>query len=333
MRKNRIKLGLTLVLLGMAEFALSGPEELFQGAGYAYAERLKLGNTTLEIFYHTPALARERQKLDRWLRSAVTAVTGLYGRFPLDRVPVFIREADWGEGPVPFGMVKRDGGTKVIFYVQADYSADDFIDDWTATHEFSHLALPHIERSHSWLSEGIATYYQNVLRVRVGLMTPELGWLKLQQGFQRGLAETAKGVTLQDAVTRMRAERKFMRVYWTGTAFFLKADLALRQQTNGRESLDQALKKLRDCCLPSNKTWTGEEFIAWLDRATESRVFSGLYDETVNSDRFPDLHETYQTLGLKFGSQGVRFDDSAPQAQLRKHLMAGEYKGGAYSTD
>ena len=49
--------------------------------------------------------------------------------------------------------------------VDASASSRDLRTDWTASHEFAHLLLPYV--SDKWVSEGVASYYQNVLQARV----------------------------------------------------------------------------------------------------------------------------------------------------------------------
>lgn len=46
--------------------------------------------------------------------------------------------------------------------------------DWTATHELSHMLLPYVASRDRWLSESLASYYQNVLRARDGRLAPVL---------------------------------------------------------------------------------------------------------------------------------------------------------------
>ena len=40
------------------------------------------------------------------------------------------------------------------------------------------------------LAEGLATYYQNVLRARAGLLTPSEAWEQIDAGFARGRGAT-----------------------------------------------------------------------------------------------------------------------------------------------
>ena len=122
--------------------------------------------------------------------------------------------------PVPWAHVLRGGGVAAEFYVDRTRSLDELRRDWTATHELSHMLLPYINRGDAWLSEGFASYYQNVLRARAGMLAPEQAWNKLYRGFQRGRDGT-RGRTLAEASRSMGRDRAFMRVYWSGAAIAL----------------------------------------------------------------------------------------------------------------
>ena len=58
--------------------------------------------------------------------------------------------------------------------------------DWVAIHELSHLWLPRLHAKDRWLSEGIATYLQEVLRARCGLQSSDRAWSRIREGFERG---------------------------------------------------------------------------------------------------------------------------------------------------
>ncbi len=65
----------------------------------------------------------------------------------------------------------------------------------------------------------------------------------MRDGFQRG-ARTAPELSLARANERVGFSGIYLRVYWAGAAMMLAADLQLRNQTGGRQSLDTALDQL-----------------------------------------------------------------------------------------
>jgi len=258
----------------------------------------------------------------KWLTQAATAVTTLYGRFPVPEVQVVVVPNARGNEPVPWAYVLRGGAPSVHFFINQRYPLSEFMMDWTAVHELSHLLLPFIRPEDAWLSEGAASYYQNVLRARAGIIPPGESWQKLHEGFRRGM-KSRPGMSLADATERMFRDGAFMRVYWEGAALLLLADQRLRQRSRGVQSLDRALERLQQCCLSADIGWDARELFAKLDELSGDSVFRELYEAHVGSPEFPRLAEAYRLLGLAPDSEGdrVRMLDAAPEIASRDAIM------------
>ncbi len=222
---------------------------------------------------------------------------------------------------VPWAQVQRGGGPAAHFYIDQYRPLDEFRSDWTATHELSHMLLPFVARRDAWLSEGFASYYQNVLRARAGMITPEQAWEKLYAGFARGRDGT-RGDPLAEVSREMYRRGAFMRVYWSGAAIALLADVELRRQSGGRASLDVALRRLADCCLPSHRTWTAREVLARLDEMTGTAVFMDLYADHADSRRFPEIGGASAALGIIERDGGLDFSDDPVATRLRRAIMS-----------
>jgi hypothetical protein len=261
------------------------------------------------------------ETVTRWIREAALAVTTAYGRFPLPGAQVIVRAVDGDGSPVPWAQVLRGGGASAHFFIDAQATEAELRADWTAAHELSHMLLPYIDRRDSWLSEGFASYYQNVLRARAGMLTPLDAWRLLDAGFRRGIDGTSPARTLSEASSEMNRTRGFMRVYWSGAAIALLADLRLRESSGGRQSLDTALDALRRCCLPSAGRWRARELFDRLDALTGTQVFGELYAAHAHSRDFPDLADAYAALGLETTAAGLQTAADAPLAGVRDAIM------------
>lgn len=233
-----------------------------------------------------------------WIEDAACAVAGLYGRFPVDAAQVLVIPQGEGAKPVNYGHVMRGGAGAVRFFIDQRRPLKGFLADWTATHEFAHLTLPLLKRGGHWLAEGVATYYQNVLRARNGRLTAQQAWQELHEGFERG-KQASGDTTLLEASANIYRDSTYTRVYWSGAAIALLADLQLRKLSDGKQSLDSALEKLRNCCQPWDRAWSVRELLARHDDLTGTTVFTDLYREHVTSTDFPDLADAYAELGLK----------------------------------
>lgn len=268
----------------------------------------------------------EAEKMLRWLSDAASNVSQAHGKFPMVSTQIVVVPVnDSAAEPVPFGHVIRNGGEAVQFFVDTDWSLDSFLGDWTATHEFSHLLMPYVRDR--WVSEGFASYYQNVLMARGEVYTPAKAWRKLHEGYGRGRM-SAPGMSPRSASMRNGG---LMKMYWSGAAIALMGDVQLRQLSGNKESLDTAMRKIRLCCLPSRKAYSDKEFFALLDSYTGQTVFTDLYNDYANSAGFPDVRKLFTQMGIET-SGDVKLVD-AEMADIRDSIMRPRGKGVAAVAD
>jgi hypothetical protein len=265
--------------------------------------------------------APDLDQIHAWLAESAQMVADLSGRFPVSQAQLLVVPNARGNEPAPWAYVVRGGRPAVHFFINQRRPIQEFRDDWTATHELAHLLLPFVDYSDAWLSEGVATYYQNVLRARAGRISEVEAWSRLHAGFQRG-RDAAPGLTLAEATEQMSRSATFMRVYWEGAAMILLADVRLRQLSGGRQSMDTALAALQDCCLEPDRSWTARELFDRLDEITGAQVFAQLFNAHVASKDFPDLSAVYRQLGLQPYGDSVDLALDAPYRHLREAIMS-----------
>ena len=257
------------------------------------------------------------EMLQRWISESAGATKTLSGRFPLRSAYVRVQQIDSRDSsPVPWGQTQRRREAGVLLYVRRDADYEALRDDWTAVHELSHLYHPYLGESGRWLAEGLASYYQNVLRARAGMLDKDEAWERLDAGFRRGQAATA-GARL-DAMGRGRGGT--MRVYWAGAAYWLEADLGLRR---GRGiSLDAVLDQYARCCLHGVDPVAPPDFASALDRIAGGNEFTALYRRYSASREFPSLGEAYRRLGIARAGNGLEFSVNGQSRKLRDAIMA-----------
>jgi len=282
---------------------------------------LKVESASLPMVVLGPELEAER--MTRWLTEAAGLVAGVGGRFPNTHALVVVEPGQtslFGDSVVPFGHVIRSGEEVVRFFVKPQASLTELRADWTAVHEFSHLLLPYVQDDQKWISEGFASYYQNVLLARGGIYTEQEAWRRLARSFASG------GETRDPPSPNGTSDRSFwavrMLIYWSGAALALMMDVELRQQTDGLQSLDTVLGQLADCCLPSSRVWEGRELFAKLDALSGTRVFTRHYDLYADSAGMPPYGNTLEALGVRVKDGNVVFDETAPLAVIRQQLFA-----------
>ena len=262
-----------------------------------------------------------RAMLVDWAEEAARATVLPSGRFPLASAQARIVEIDSRDpSPVPWGQTRRDDDVAVLLFVRRGADRKALRADWTAVHEFAHLAHPYLGDRGRWLAEGLASYQQNVLRARAGLTTPEDAWTKLDAGFRRGEA-AGDGVPLgrigHGRGATMPAST--MRVYWAGAAYWLEMDLRLRREH--ASSLQAVLDGYARCCLDGTAHVAPEDFVAALDRVAGTDLFVRRYRDYADGTTFPSVDDDYAALGIAHDGAGLRFSDDAPAAALRAAIM------------
>lgn len=171
----------------------------------------------------------QQNKIEDWVELSLEAVKTAHGSLPMDDFQIVVKPSRWSRGTVPWGEVEREEEPIVTLVVNPKASASSLKNDWTIYHELSHLLIPYDGYGPRWLSEGIASYYQNIVQHRSGLFDSETMWLKLIGGFERGRKQTNyKNFTLAHVSDHLGENRNYMRVYWSGALYWLTVDAKLR---------------------------------------------------------------------------------------------------------
>lgn len=228
---------------------------------------------------------------EAWLRAASDAVWPLAGGQPLGRVQVILDgRAVPPEAPPGFGLSSRGGGRSLLFVVGRDADADALVGEWIAVHEMVHLVLPVTRDEDAWLGEGIATYYQEVLRARAGMISAEAAWENLRRGFDAG-ARAAGDRTLEEVA---RGGGAYTRLYWSGAALALRMDVALRGRGS---SLDAVVQGWRRCCADDAQTWSAMALLARADASLGAPVLVPEAQAALASRALPDVSDVLAAQG------------------------------------
>jgi len=305
-------------------------ETAFTFTGHAlfgsFSQReLALPSATMSV--STPGDFSEGQLalIARWLESAGRMVSLVSGRFPISRAQVIVLPTTAAQFSFRFGHTGRSGGASILLFVPSEIAAEDLSDDWIAVHEFSHLLHPFVRREDAWLSEGLATYLQEVLRVRAGTLRADAAWRRLYTGAALG-RRTRAGLRAESE--RMRYARNYQRVYWAGAAVALMADVELRRRSDGHKSLDTALAALSESADFMRTPASAGSLLAALDEASGGRAFQDSAQRYLSGEELPDLTELYVQLGLIDAAQpagaeiALRAHADAPLAWIREAIMA-----------
>ena len=75
-----------------------------------------------------------------------------------------------------FGKLLPESAPGIVLWIgsQADQTA--LRDDWVLVHELFHIGVPSFNREGKWFDEGLATYFEPIIRVRAGLYDAHSAW-------------------------------------------------------------------------------------------------------------------------------------------------------------
>jgi hypothetical protein len=264
-----------------------------------------------------------------WLLASARAVATLSGRFPVKRVGVML-VAEPAPRPVLIGYFSRGGGPMALFFVASH--ASELVDDtdleatgrWALTHELAHAWLPPTDVKDAWFNEGLATWHQDLLARRAGLIADDATyWRGLLEGLETGRMRAATdGLTLQQASAHMHEHGSFQHAYWAGVALILIAEVEARAQG---ASVDDVVLALRRLFPVDDRQRSARELLTAAEReggpvAVAARAWLGAYEREMDAG-FPDTRAVLAQLGVVRGPDGVvTFDDDAPLAHVRRAL-------------
>jgi len=267
----------------------------------------------------------KKAQLKSWIIHARHALRLVYGKLPVEDFITRIKASTLGTEAVPWGEVNRYSPPEVTLVVNIKSSLDALKADWTIYHEFSHLLIPYDAGDSRWFSEGLASYYQNVIQARAGMFDEQILWQKLYNGFERGNKQQSYSHQKLSYISdHVGQNRNYMRVYWSGALYWLKADIALRTLSKSSDqlySLDLALKQLQACCF--NRYLSTQEIVHKLDELSKTKVFSTLFTEFSASYAIPDYLTLLNSLGIEAKNNRVTLNNSAKLSSQRKAIFSG----------
>jgi hypothetical protein len=139
-----------------------------------YHKTLQQDDRTLDLHISAEFKTAQREQLTAWIEFIAGTLADVYGHWPRRQWQISIAPASAAEGdPIPWAQVHRDQVDHVEFYTSPLATADKLKRAWTGYHELAHLLIPYQGWGDTWFSEGLASYYQNILQARSGILTEQ----------------------------------------------------------------------------------------------------------------------------------------------------------------
>jgi predicted metalloprotease with PDZ domain len=290
-------------------------EAAYTAFGSFRRARVDVPGASLDVALLGAPLAMGDEAALHWVEAASSCVAGLFGRFPVTAT-VFVVPAQ-GADEVVFGRVLSMAGASVALLFGSATSPASMHDDWVVVHELFHLGTPTFVGEGHWLEEGLATYYEPILRERAGWMSEADLWKHFVKEMPRGLRKDGEPPSLED-------RDDIDSTYWGGALFALLADVDVLRETGGARSLDDVVRAVLAREGDATHTARVADFLRVGDESTGTRALTGAYARYAVGGQTVDLDALWRSLGIVVGEGGsVTLRDDAPLAPLRRAIAAG----------
>ena len=280
------------------------------GAGALEPAELHANGATIAVSFDEGKPDLPREAWLKWIGDGASAVSTYYGRFPVKKVSVrVVPQAGRGvHTAMTYGYPKP----LIRAMVGARATAAELAEDWMIAHEMVHLAFPSVGDDQHWIEEGIATYVEPIARVQAGQLGADEVWRQLIEGLPKGLP--ARGDQGLDYT------HTWGRTYWGGALFCMLAEVRIRERTRNSKGLQDALRAIVARGGSIEADWPLEQALKVGDEGTGTTVLSELYASMRAAPYAVDLEALWKKLGVKLVGGKMAYDDTAPQAAIRRAI-------------
>jgi len=273
--------------------------------------RLEVGGGAIDVTIDSDQFDLPQAALLEWVTQSARAVSGYFGKFPVEHASV--RIALGRRGRVSNGRSWGEGGARTRIFVGQHATEADLKEDWILTHEMVHFGFPSVEDEHHWIEEGTAVYVEPIARARIGALTPERVWGDMARDMPQGLPQQG-----DEGLDRTHT---WARTYWGGAMFCLMADIDIRKRTGNRKGLQDALRAINHAGGNIATDWPLKRALEVGAKATDGKTLMDLYKQMAPKPVAVDLPALWKQLGVHRTETGVTFDDKAPLAAIRAKIL------------
>lgn len=256
--------------------------------------------------------------LGAWASAVAESNRRFWGRSPAQGGLVIVVPSD--RRGVPFGRVMSLGGSVVTVLVGKQATAADLYDDWVLVHEFLHLGSPLMRDTGPWLNEGIATFYEPVLRARAG-------WKSEDEVWREWIGQMPRGMPAMTEIGLQNAGRG--GIYWGGALFVLMAEIDSLKASGGRIGFSDCLRAVLADGADATAKWPTARLLQRCDALLGAPILVPLAQRHVAqgsrlAGSAAELSQIWDMLGVALTADGqVRYDDRAELAWLRPLIIWG----------
>lgn len=276
------------------------------------ATPITVGASRIDVVFADGAPGLDRTRVTAWVRRSAAALATYFGRYPVQHLYLLI-VADDGDG-IHSGVTFGYDGSAIRVHVGRNAGQDAFDKDWILVHEMVHAALPNVPRESLWVQEGEAVYIEPIARAQAGQLDPKEVWRWSLVGMPKGQPGPD-----DEGLDRTHS---WGRTYWGGAAFWLQAEVEIRQRTHGQTGLQTAFRAINQASGGNTAEWSVDRMLATGDAATGGHELTALYAQAKATPMRVDLAGLFARLGVAMKDDQVIFDDTAPLANLRRQITS-----------
>jgi hypothetical protein len=270
------------------------------------------GDPALTLAVPPDASRIAREQLTAWVAAVAEANRRFWTRSPAKQGLVILIPTE--RGGVPFGRVLSLGGAVVTVLVGRQATGQDLYDDWVLMHELLHLGSPLMRDTGAWLNEGIATFYEPVLRARAG-------WKSEADVWREWITQMPRGMPAMTDAGLGNAGRG--GVYWGGALFVLLAEIESLQASGGKAGFSDCLRAVLAEGGDVTVKWPTMKLLDRCDALLGRKVVAALAKRHIEKGSAVDLDQLWRRLGVSIAAAEVRYDDAAELAWLRPLIIWG----------
>lgn len=282
--------------------------------GVNEAREIELNGTRVRIARLDGALDTDFDTLARWVADSARAVQSFYGRATDSDITVILAPVP-GRRDIPFGKLLPESGPGIIVLTGEHARPADLYADWVLVHELFHVGSPSFLGEGKWYDEGLATYFEPIIRARAGFITEDEVWSEFVDAMPRGL-----GVMTERGLEHSNG---YGDIYWGGALFCLLADVQIRNATSNAKGLEDGVRAVLAAGGIASEVWSLSDAIAIAERAVGVPVLSELIAAHAQKGSPVDLLTFFSALGVSRKRGSLVLDDSAPLAAVRRAIVRG----------
>lgn len=271
--------------------------------------------SNLEIVLVDGNIETTDDALFQWVRDSAAEVAKFWHGFPVPHALVILLPVADRQGVV-FGKVLPESSPAAIVMVGEQTSRTRLYGDWVLVHELFHLGVPSFNREGKWFDEGLATYYESLIRARAGWLTEEQVWKEFVEEMPQGLRAMTH--------TGLEHPADSPDIYWGGALFCMVADVELRNQSQGERGLEDGLLRVLNAGGHASEVWSLTKTLRFVDEAVGGNSVRSLAARHSERGSKVDLDALFAALGVEALANGVKLHEDAPLSAIRKSLVFGK---------